>query len=150
MKEGNAMIKYKILKVGEQQNICGIVLKQEVTEIAELGDFNTNIDESERISNIIREKENGRCDGHYFIAKYDNEKYQKCVDYLLGETTDGDEYFEPSLVGAEHDIMVACDMAHKNLTNEQKWNDITYMAERYNLMDMIVKCINEWYYENEL
>lgn len=144
------MIKYKILKVGDQQEVCGFVLEQKVTEIAELDIFNSTIDESERISNIIREKENGKCDGSYFIAEYNNEKYIRCVDYLLGESQDGDEIFKPCLVGAEHDIRVACDMAHKNLTNKEKWKDIIYVAEQYNLMDLVINCINNWYDENEL
>lgn len=141
---------YKILKVGEQQEVCGFVLEQKVTEIAEMDTFDITIDETERISNIIREKENGQCDGSYFIAEYDNGKYLRCVDYLLGESMDGDELLKPSLVGVEHDIRVACDMAHKSLTNKEKWKDIIYVAEKYNLMNLVIDCINSWYDENEL
>lgn len=50
------MTKYKILKVGEQQKVCGFALEQKVTIIAELDSFNTKTDESERMVNIIREK----------------------------------------------------------------------------------------------
>ena len=63
---------------------------------------------------------------------------------------DGDELLKPSLVGAEYDIRVACDMAHKSLTNKEKWKDIIYVAEKYNLMNLIIDCINNWYDENEL
>lgn len=142
---------YKILRMDDIQSVAGVVLDTKVTEILKIQDFDHTDEMEEKIIKIIREYEDGKCEDTHFIAKYsDKGKYEECVGVMFGEIDDGEEKCEPFLDCAEHDMKVYCDMAHRHLTDKQKWNDIIRVADQFGLMNNIIELINVWYDENEL
>ncbi len=84
----------------------------------------------------------GDCLGIFLIAKYEDDTYVECVGALLGEE---DEAF---LDGAEVDYCIACDVAHHELSTEEKWSAITEYANKHNLMDSIIDLI--YYYDGRM
>ncbi|WP_143318730.1 hypothetical protein [Clostridium sp. HBUAS56010] len=139
------MINYRILEEGRERSIGpvgNVTLSLEVTEIGTIDSFSVDEATKQRIVSIIEDMRGGVCEGIFLIAKYEDDSYVECVGALLGEE---DEAF---LDGAEVDYCIACDVAHHELSTEEKWSAIIEYANRHNLMDSIIDLI--YFYDGRI
>ena len=146
------MIYYKILEMGKQKAIGpvgNIVLSQEVDEIGTLNSFAIDEDTKMKIVSIIEDMRGSDFLGIFLIAIYEDNIYSGCVGVLFGGVYGLDQdFYPPFLVEPDERYRMACDVAHHELSTEQKWSAITEYADKHNLMDSIIDLI--YYYDGRM